>query len=591
MRLRTRAALFGFLTAGVSALAGVSPTACFPAAGEGVDPPAFNFYFPVGFAVSRGGNVLYAVNSDFDLQWNGGTMQSLDLHAIRRDAAYLIAHPNDANPNLPFAQPPDLDASCPNGPPVITNLYDAGVEPGLACAPPTNASAYMRDSAVIGAFATDLQLSRIQNPDQAGSSRIFAPVRGDASLSWADVVDDQASAPPASSDTVATYAPFKIDCGVRDAHGRCDSFHRTGNDAGQKGDTRFLTMPGEPFGMAQSEDGTAIVITHQSDILTSLFSSFTPGNAQGSIVDMPAIQFVLSGVPTGGIGVAAIPHDPLAYPQCFPDATTPACKAAIPRPAFLETSLAAAQVSLIRYYSDIGATASSLFRPFITEEAVFNLNTQAGTTDFARGIAIDPSPRIRCLAKIALPKTDPGYGLAAEQCIRQNPARVFIASRGPSSLIIGHVGQVPPSSPGGNWDADFVTFDKVVPLQDGPSSVRLAPIIDAKGNYAMRVFVTCFDSNQIVEYDPDNDIAQTIDVGLGPFALAFDPFDFDAAARGDPAPTPGVDADLGLRPYRFAYVGSFTDSYMQLIDLDLTRPETFDTIVYTVGVPTPPKGS
>ena len=38
--------------------------------------------------------------------------------------------------------------------------------------------------------------------------------------------------------------------------------------------------------------------------------------------------------------------------------------------------------------------------------------------------------------------------------------------------------QVPPSSPGGNWDADYVTFDKVVPLQAGPSAVRLAPIID-----------------------------------------------------------------------------------------------------------------
>ena len=28
----------------------------------------------------------------------------------------------------------------------------------------------------------------------------------------------------------------------------------------QSGDTRLLTMPGEPFGMAQSEDGQAIVI-------------------------------------------------------------------------------------------------------------------------------------------------------------------------------------------------------------------------------------------------------------------------------------------------------------------------------------------
>ncbi|HEY1955894.1 MAG TPA: hypothetical protein VGH28_09775 [Polyangiaceae bacterium] len=587
MRLSSRTALFGFLGAGVAALGGLAPTACFPAAGEGVDPPAFDFYFPVGFAVSRGGNVLYAVNSDFDLQWNGGTMQSLDLHAIRRDAIRAIADPND--PNLPLAQAPDRDASCPNGPPVITNLYDAGVEPGLACAPPTNASAYMRDSAVIGAFATEVQLSLFQNPDRAGSSRLFTPVRGDASLSWADVVDDDPSAPPKASDTVATYAPFKLDCGTRDAHGRCDAFHRTGNNAGQMGDTRFLTMPGEPFGMAQSQDGSAVVITHQADVLTSLFSTFTPGNAVGSIADMPAIQFVLSGVPTGGIGVAAIPHDPLAYPECFPDATTDACKAAVPRPAFLESSRAAAQVALIRYYSDIGASSSSLFRPFITEDAVFNLNTQAGTTDFARGIAIDPTPRIRCMTTIKVPTSDPAYGPAAEACARL-PARVFVASRGPASLIIGKVGQSP--TVGGSWDADYATFDKTVVLDAGPSALHLAPIIDSHGNFAMRVFIVCFDSSEILDYDPDNDrIEARIHVGLGPFALTFDPFDFDAAARGDPAPAPAADADINLRPYRFAYVGSFTDSYMQVLDLDLSRPDTWGTIVYTVGVPTPPKGS
>jgi len=41
--------------------------ACYQS-GDGVAPPPNSFYFPVGLAVSRGGNVLYAANSDFDLQ-------------------------------------------------------------------------------------------------------------------------------------------------------------------------------------------------------------------------------------------------------------------------------------------------------------------------------------------------------------------------------------------------------------------------------------------------------------------------------------------------------------------------------------------
>ena len=52
------------------------------------------------------------------------------------------------------------------------------------------------------------------------------------------------------------------------------------------------------------------------------------------------------------------------------------------------------------------------------------MNTQAGTVDYGFGIQIDPTPRIRCLAKIALPTSDPGYGPSAEACVRENPARV-----------------------------------------------------------------------------------------------------------------------------------------------------------------------
>jgi len=594
MRLPERSASIGFFAAGLLALVGAGASglssACYPAAGEGVDPPALSFYFPVGLAVSRGGNVLYAVNSDFDLQWNGGTIQSLDLHLIRRHTVIAIGDPT--NPNLPLALPPDPDASCPSGPPVITAVNDAGVVPGWACAPPTDASFYMRDSAVIGAFATDLQLSVIDDPVNAGHSRIFSPVRGDASLTWAEVADDDPSSPPNATDTPASYAPFQLDCGTRDAHNRCDSLHHTGNNTSQPGDTRLVTMPGEPFGMAQADDGQSIVITHQTDVYSSLFSTFTPGT-QGEI---PAIQFVLSGVPTGGIGIASVPHDRAAFAPCYPleDPPSDACNAVFPRPAFLQTSLSVAQVALIRYYSDIGTGPSSLYRPFITDEVNYPLNVPSGTTDFARGIAIDPTPRIRCMAQITVPDTDPTFQAQAMNCA-QIPARVFVASRAPPALLIGSVGQMDAQ---GTYDADLVTFTGSVSLGEqstGPSTVKLAPIIDSQGNFHMEVFVVCFDSNQVLMYDPDQNPSQAqlirMPVGLGPFALAFDPFDFDAAARGDAAPAPTVDGDLQLRPYRFMYVGSFTNSYMQVVDLDLGHPDTFGTVVYNVGVPTAPKGS
>ena len=594
-----------FVLLGLSALAplaAVSGAACFPAAGVGVEPPTYAFYFPVGLAVSRGGNVLYAVNSDFDLQWNGGTIQSLDLHLIRRHTLLAIKDP--ADPNLPLALPFDPNASCP-GSPVVTTTGDAGAGLGWACAPPTNASYYMRDSVIIGAFATDLQRSRLETPCVSDPtktcSRLFSPTRGDASLTWADVVADDPNVAPGVTDTSSDYAPFKLHCGASSerpvAGGSCDSVHHAGNDPNQLGDTRLITMPGEPFGMAQSMDGQSIVITHQTDTKTSLFSTYTP--LPGQATTPPALQFVLDGLPVGGIAVAAIPHDPQAYPECIADPTSDACKAAVPRPAFLQTSLSAPQVSLLRYYSDQGDQGvSAPFRPFIQNEANTALTVNAGATDFARGIAIDPTPRIFCKAHVppadptaVPPRTQADVDADTMACARL-PARVFIASRSGPSLIIGSVGAE--TSPDGAYDADQLHLQQTVPLPPGPSGVYLAPVVDRAGNYALRVFVICFDANQIIVFDPDtNQIESVLRVGLGPFGLTFDPFDMTDVALNKPVPFDSRDADLSLRRYRFAYVASFTQSYVQVIDLDNGSPDksTYGTVVYTLGMPTNPKGT
>ena len=589
---------------GVGAVAAV---ACYPAAGNGVDPPALSFYYPVGLVVSRGGTVLYAVNADFDLQWNGGTIQSLDLHLIRRHAVMAINDPTD--PNLPLAfPPPDGGNPCPNGPPVTTTLNDGGVIPGWACAPPTNASFYMRDSVAVGAFATDIQLSTITNPNVTGKSRLFTPIRGDASLTWADIVDDLPTQVPMASDTPDTYPPFRLDCGIRDSHHRCDAIHKTGNDPTQTGDTRLLTLPGEPFGMAQSEDGTSIVVTHQSSTDSTLFTSFTPGalfppeyaDDAGAGNLLPAIQFIVGNVPNGGVGIAAVPHTPEAFAECIAGPSSAACRAVFPRPAFLQTSRSSPTASLIRFYSDQGdiipdsgadaLPVSDPFRPFIQDEIDFPLNVNAtgGTTDYARGIAIDPSPRIRCRAQ--LKNSDPNYNAELLSCA-QLPARVFIASRQPPSLIIGQIGE--PITEAGAYDPDLVIFTGSVPLPAGPSGVKIAPVVDAHGNYALRVFVVCFDSSRLIDYDPDQGLIEAdIPVGIGPFALAFDPFDYTQAAQGKPVGVDPRDADLSLKTYRFGYIGSFSQSYMQVVDLDNSTADksTWGTVVYTVGVPTNPVG-
>jgi len=600
--------------------------ACYNA-GDGTAPPPQQIYFPVGLVVSSGGSVLYVANSDFDLQWNGGTVQSYDLSQVRADAAIaikdpsLLAKPFAGHPNGKLTRPTPPPGSCPSNPPVTVTNGDPSRQPlGESCSPPVDSTLYVKDSVVIGAFATDMELSCSiarrnpgrwrSDPNDANSAvnfpcaptRLYVPVRGDASLTWADVAADDTTTRPAADATPASYPPFALDCGTR-VNGRCDAAHHAGNNATEPGNTRHVTMPGEPFGMAESEDGSSIVVTHQTDTKVSLLATGFGKNAQ---LPTPSLQFVLDGLPSGGNGIAAVPHDPQAFTSGV----------AMPSNAFLLTTRAAAEIDLLRYYADQGLSAvspdpndpasqSELRRPFITKEAVFPLTANAGGTD-SRGIVVDPTPRIRCKLAVlnsATPLSKEEKAAKLEACARR-PARVFIANRTPATLLVGEIGE-PAVDAAGGYDADRLVIYQNIPLTFGPSRIYLAPIVDASGALSLRVFIVCFDSAAIFVFDPEAGVVENIiRVGQGPYAMAFDPFDLESVARGDkpqddpriqgPARPgdPSYDPDLDVKRYRFAYVASFTKSYIQVIDLDNSRTskETFERVVFTLGQPTSPKG-
>jgi hypothetical protein len=557
--------------------------------GNGTLPPPESFYFPVGLAVSKGGNVLYAANSDFDLQWNGGTIQSYDLEQIRADAALLAVDPTAPSVAKNFVhQPGPKVGQCPTNPLVVWADGSGRVPLGQTCAPPVNSYVYVRDSAIIGAFATDIQLSPTGN-------RFYVPVRGDASLTWGDVAVDDPAVAPAPGDTAKTYAPFAINCGIR-VEGRCDAAHHAGVDPDEPGNTRHVVLPGEPFAMAQTADGTALVVTHQSEPDVSLFrTGLDASGTPDALVGSPSLQFVISNtgqgaLPFGGDGIALIPHDNLAF-GCPPGQplTSPPCASQPPLPAFIETNNTTAQLNVLRYYSDDG---SSLDRPYITDESAVPLTVNFPGTDW-RGVAIDPSDRIVCEAQFPWPDA------RSVECAQQKPAQLYLGSRTPPSLVIGSVGQVNPNGDAA-YDADSVAAYQNIPLLPGVSRVYVAPIVNQAGNYERRVFIVAFDSNEIFVYNPATQIIDQIFVGNGPFAMAFDPFTLEDMALQNPVPgdprhpdATGSAEPLELKTYRFAYVSSFTNSFVQVIDLDDSRADksTFETVVFTLGNPTIPKGT
>jgi hypothetical protein len=588
---RRRAAVIATLFAAAPIVASCYST------GDGTLPPPESFYFPVGLAVSNGGNVLYVANSDFDLQYNGGTIQSYDLNQIRYDAAILAlygpapmtgssgAQAVQAIAQNYVHQPGPAPGQCPSNPPVVWNDGSGRIPLGQTCAPPVNSYVYVRDSAIIGAFATDIQLS-------PSGGRFYVPVRGDASLSWGDVaLDDPMIAPPPNG-TPTTYPPFAIDCGIR-VQGRCDAAHHAGVDPAEPGNSRHLVMPGEPFAMAQSADGTLLVLTHQTEQEASLFlTGLDAAGNPSELVSSPSLQFIVDqtgplALPLGGDGITAIPQDPVSY-GCAPNTQGAACPM-LPSPAFLETNNTTAQANVLRYYSDDG---SSLHRPFLVSEDVIPLTSNQPGTDW-RGLAIDTSKRLECETKYPWPEVQ------AEECATQVPLDLFMGSRSPPSLVLGHVGALTPA-PNSSYDSVAIGTYEPISLLPGVSRVYVAPIVNALGNYERRVFVVAFDSNVIFVYNPNTQIIDQITVGNGPFALAFDPFTVEDMALGSPVPgdprhpdSASANPPLELKAYRFAYVASFTNSYVQVIDLDDSRPDksTFETVVFTLGNPTIPKGT
>jgi hypothetical protein len=595
-------------------VAGACGSACY-GAGGGTAPPPSAFYFPTGLSVSAGGNVLYAINSDFDLQWSGGTLQSYELFRIRHDAAQLVRantengrRPVDVDGHsIPFLNGFIWKQSClvagpmpGSGGPPSPSSNGQGVQLGEACAPPVDSTKYVCDSVVTGAFATDLQLSQ-------NAQRLFAPVGGNATVTWADVQWDDPTVPllscPAPWKGPPSTSPFLIDCGTR-VDGRCDGAHQAGDDPNSANNKRNVTMPGEPFGLAQTQDGTAMAVTSETDTKTSLLltglnapppsnpSNPPPANAPPpGPAGPPSMQFVLDGLPTGGVGIAAIPHDPLAVTRCEDVGDQPPCV----RPAFLETTRNAAEVDLLRYYDD-GPAGYAVHRPFLQKEAAFPITVNSIGTD-SRGIVIDPTPRLQCEAMVTANGETGATAAADNRACAQLPARVFIANRTPATLLVGTVGQVLPD---GTYDPDLLVLDGNVPLTDGPSKVYLAPIVRG-GQYELRLFVLCYDTNSIFVYDPADLTNPTaapeiiIPTGPGPFALTFDPFSLEQVvtdiATGTPVPQDTRVMDLTLNRYRFAYVASFRDSFLQVIDLDQSNLLTYGSVVFTLGQPTPPKGS
>ena len=540
-RLEQRTSRLGrCLAGGLLGLAALASSGCFNDA-QWRSPDPSRLYFPTGLAVSAGGTTLYVANSDFDLRYSGGTLQAFDLATIR---AAIRVIPEALAQGHSASEACALAGRGPNG-----SLW---LDPGPCDAFPVESVA--RNSISIGAFASGLLLA--YRPDADGA-RLFVPVRGDPSITYFDVQDDRSVA--------AQAAPsFTLDCAVGD-DGFCDAAHRLGQDPDRT--LRGIQLPADPVGIAASADGTAIVTAHQTQQAASLVIN--------DWTSIPWLSYYTSSMPAGPTDVATVP-----VPAVVKAAVTAAAQSGDTfdyREGFAVTFRSSPEIDVLRYYPDSGSVPP---RPYLVRASATPVTTNSSNVD-SRGVAIWDEERKACEASC----TDPSDVACLRGCA-DIPLRIFMANRGPSSLLLGRIETVldskmvqNPGDPAAHevllGASETITFYDSVPLSLGPSQVKLGHVIDENGKLAIRVFAVCFDTRTIFVFDPIvGRIEATIHTGRGPHAVVVDTGTFaDGTA------------------FSFLYVGHFTDSYIGVVDLDMRRPLTYGQMFASVGTPTPPQES
>jgi hypothetical protein len=570
---------------GLAAVLASSGAACY-STGEGPAPPPNSLYFPVGILPSPGGKALYIVNSDFDLQFNGGTVEAYNLEEIRDIALRPFWAPDPAD---------DATNCFGLGPNPNVVLYPGPCGPLDLNRPPPRPTPYsgplFRRSARIGAFATDLVMAcypaedfkvggtadclRGGLADRARGARLFVPVRGDRSLTFFDVDDDRAGG----------EQTFKLDCGQGAGHGRCSDAFRSGIDPTEN--TRGLTLPAEPFGIAVSDLGDAILVTHQSSTSgsVSLFKGNLDPDPDTGVPTVlgakPRLEFVMSGLPGSATGIVAFPTPGADAYYGLQNANY--------QPGFAVAYRLVAQVDVVRFFDDSFASPP---RPFLQRTAAFGLPPTPSAND-SRDITVDTSPtseRVvcerecrrdplgRCVAGCADLQGDERTACettcqrdAEASCLvrcTRYPIGAYVSNRflGGGALLIGEV-----RLPNGLGSTEALQFFDSVPISSGASRVVIGRVHDQRdppGVFRQRVFVACFDSRAVIIYDPaERRVDGLIRTGRGPHALVMDPV----------AP--------------IAYIGHFTDSYLGVVDLDQSHGSTYATIVATIGVPKTPQGT
>ncbi len=299
----------------------------------GISPPLDKLVFPVGIATVNNDHSLLVVNSNFDLEYNDGTLISLDLSRLDNDQN---GFPYDKKTGVYTIKGKDLDSFCDSTTSTYCNLNESNA---------VDKAQTIR----LGAYASDLNIT-------PQGDRALIPVRGEKAIIEVDISGKKKAV---------------LDCG-QDSNLRCNRAHLIKS-------SDSLSLPIEPYNVrtmdyVHDEKGVKVTetlgfATHRAGGEVSLFSVSRRIGKSKPVYDNTLID-VIGGVVEGASGLAVNPFKKDIYVSGQRD----------PSPS----------VSVLRVLTDLGAGGSYLNNPWFSQVATISISKKISKGNNARDIAVSP---------------------------------------------------------------------------------------------------------------------------------------------------------------------------------------------------------
>jgi hypothetical protein len=545
------------------ALGGLCAAAACSLNQEGVDPPNDTFFYPSTAVADPTSTWLYVANSNADLRYNDGTLVAVDLvsaYQDRMNGGGVVPAP--AKPVLGASGPTQAWGLCPRED-YVNPLWRS--DPQICCWDLLDANilncderryVQARSTVRIGSFAAGMiwqpycpdpcdtgtcvspvAKSDSVQPGQPLAGRILMGVRGDTSLTWADVTATSSPTSPPSFLCGQTSDVTLAECGggnrILTAIGQVLNTEKNDNSS------PAVNLPDEPYALQIDSAHGLLYVGHLAG------STATVDSGGVSLFDVTGTgSAVPTTIPMRELGTAADPAFIAPFPSPFSPSSAGAfgITALQPHPP-LGQPLDPSGLSNVMF-------ASSRYLPLVSSIGTFGALPPPPPTN------VCPITNTDVVVEPAGNSLNPGLvGSEMRGVAFIDPPPPASASR------VYALERVPPDLVGFDIATNQAGVTSAIPTDFSETCSSPTFLYQHDAGDGPRLYVNCFDTGEIYVFDPTvPTLITTFQIGRGPAGMVFD----------------------SVHP--LAYVIGFSDNNFSVVDL-APGSQTQYHVIQRIGFP------